>query len=116
MPPPKTRNDYLGLSGHEAVRRAAAETANLHGMGPRGSPLVAGHTSLHVELETLLAKLKGTEECMLFPTGFAANTSVMSALASDPDVHVFSDALNHASIIDGKSSRLPLETCIFSAS
>lgn len=97
----KCSNDYLGLSGHAAVRRAAAEAALAHGMGPRGSPLVAGHTSLHRELELRLAGLKGTEDCLLFPTGFAANMAVMTALASDPDVYVFSDELNHASIIDG---------------
>jgi 8-amino-7-oxononanoate synthase len=73
----------------------------MYGMGPRGSPLVAGHTALHRELEKQLAKLKCTEECLLFPSGFAANMAVITALASDKDVHVYSDELNHASIIDG---------------
>eukprot|EP00281_Chroomonas_sp_CCMP1168_P004084 CAMPEP_0206268568 /NCGR_PEP_ID=MMETSP0047_2-20121206/31783_1 /ASSEMBLY_ACC=CAM_ASM_000192 /TAXON_ID=195065 /ORGANISM="Chroomonas mesostigmatica_cf, Strain CCMP1168" /LENGTH=117 /DNA_ID=CAMNT_0053696909 /DNA_START=27 /DNA_END=377 /DNA_ORIENTATION=- len=74
-------NDYLGLSGHPDVRQAAAEAAQSYGMGPRGSPLVAGHTSLHRELEVALAKLKGTEECLLFPSGFSANMAVLTALA-----------------------------------
>ncbi len=71
-----------------------------YGMGPRASPLVAGHTHIHAQLESVLAKLKGTEDCLLFPTGFAANMAVMSALATG-NVAVFSDELNHASIIDG---------------
>ncbi len=97
----RRRNDYLGLSGHAAVRKSASEAVQAFGMGPRGSPLVAGHTSLHRELEVELAKLKGTEDCLLFPSGFAANMAVITALASGDDVHVFSDELNHASIIDG---------------
>lgn len=56
---------------------------------------------MHRELEVELAQLKGTEECLLFPSGFAANMAVMASLASSEDVHVFSDELNHASIIDG---------------
>ena len=53
------------------------------------------------QLERALADLKGTEDCLLFPTGFAANVAVVSALCSSPDVTIFSDELNHASIIDG---------------
>jgi 8-amino-7-oxononanoate synthase len=90
----------LGLSAHPAVRRAVLDAASEYGMGPRASPLVAGHTHIHAKLETALARLKGTEDCLLFPTGFAANMAVMSALAAG-DVAVFSDELNHASIIDG---------------
>ena len=94
-------NDYLGLSAHPAVRAAAASAAARHGSGPRSSALVCGYTRDHRELETSLASLKRAEEALLFPTGFAANLGVIPALADGPDVHVFSDALNHASIVDG---------------
>ena len=69
--------------------------------GPRSSAVVGGYTFLHEELERRLARLKQTEECLLFPTGFAANMAVVSALCSSPDVTIFSDELNHASIVDG---------------
>ena len=69
--------------------------------GPRSSAVVGGYTFLHEELERRLARLKRTEECLLFPTGFAANMAVVSALCSSPDVTIFSDELNHASIVDG---------------
>ncbi len=62
---------------------------------------MGGYTFLHEELEQRLARLKSTEECLLFPTGFAANMAVVSALCSSPDVTIFSDELNHASIVDG---------------
>ena len=62
---------------------------------------MGGYTFLHEELERRLARLKNTEECLLFPTGFAANMAVVSALCSSPDVTIFSDELNHASIVDG---------------
>ncbi len=92
-------NDYLGLSSHPAVREASAEAAARHGMGPRGAALVCGYTEAHEALEAELAELKGTEAALLFPTGFQANLSVLSALGQSGTV--FSDALNHASIIDG---------------
>ena len=93
-------NDYLGLSTHPEVRRAVAEAAERYGMGPRGSALICGYTTEHAELERAIAALKGTEAALLTPTGFAANLAVMSALGGE-DVAVFSDALNHASIVDG---------------
>jgi 8-amino-7-oxononanoate synthase len=93
-------NDYLGLSTHPSVRKAVLDAVSEYGMGPRASPLVSGHTHIHAKLESALARLKGAEDCLLFPTGFAANMAVMSALAAG-DVAVFSDELNHASIIDG---------------
>ena len=62
-------NDYLGLSSHPAVRAAASDASLRHGCGPRSSPLVAGYTREHRELETALAALKKTEECALFPSG-----------------------------------------------
>ncbi len=93
-------NDYLGLSCHPAVRAAAAEAAAAHGMGPRAAALVCGHTEAHADLEVALARLKGTEAALLFPTGYQANLGVLQALGGD-DATIFSDALNHASIIDG---------------
>src|SRR6478735_2196592 len=92
-------NDYLGLAGDQRVRDAAAETAAQWGAGAGGSPLVSGHMGIHRELEQRLAELKGTEACVLFGSGFLANTGVVAALASDGVVA--SDALNHASIVDG---------------
>nr|CAD1835084.1 unnamed protein product [Ananas comosus var. bracteatus] len=107
-------NDYLGLTSHPAVRKAAAKAARNYGMGPRGSPLVCGQTDYHTLLEASLADLSKKEECVLCPTGFSANMSFISALGSissllalrrmpsDNDkIAIFSDALNHASIIDG---------------
>ncbi|KAH8974020.1 hypothetical protein BDL97_01G079200 [Sphagnum fallax] len=103
-------NDYLGLSVHPAVRSAAAEAALEFGMGPRASALVCGYTYHHRLLESTIAELKSTEECLLCPSGFAANMAVMTAVTSlapgtvkgqENVVAIFSDALNHASIIDG---------------
>lgn len=108
-------NDYLGLSGHPHVRQAVAEAATVFGMGPRTAPLVAGHTTLHARLERELALLKNAESCLLFPTGFAACMAAVSALAADSRAAVFSDALNHASLIDGcrLASRRGAETYIY---
>lgn len=94
-------NDYLGLSTHPKVGKAIAHAAEAVGTGPRSSALVGGFTTLHRQLEVELAQLKGTEDCLLFPSGFAANTAVLASLGSSPDCAIFSDALNHASIIDG---------------
>ena len=93
-------NDYLGLSSHPTVRTAAADAASRLGTGPRGSALICGHTAEHAALEAELARLADTESALLCPTGFAANLVVCEALAG-PDVAIFSDALNHASIIEG---------------
>jgi 8-amino-7-oxononanoate synthase len=105
-PPPKkltlfSSNDYLGLGSHEYVRTASGKAAYLHGAGPRSSPLVCGYTKLHRDLEVGLASLKKTQECLLFPTGFAANTGTIPSLCDSPECEIFSDALNHASIVDG---------------
>jgi glycine C-acetyltransferase/8-amino-7-oxononanoate synthase len=93
-------NDYLGLAGHPALRTAAAEAAQRWGAGAGASPLVSGHMALHRRLETELAAFKGAEACVLFGSGFLANTGVLAALAGRGDV-ILSDALNHASIVDG---------------
>lgn len=93
-------NDYLGLSAHPAVRAAAVEAAGRWGTGSTGSRLVVGTRPPHEGLEQELASWKQREAALVFPTGYAANLGVLSVLGG-PDVTVCSDALNHASIIDG---------------
>jgi 8-amino-7-oxononanoate synthase len=93
-------NNYLGFADHPRVRRAAAEAAMRYGVGAGASRLVSGNMTLHRRLEERLADYKGSERCVLFGSGYLANTGVIAALAQAGDV-VFSDALNHASIIDG---------------
>ncbi|XP_022969783.1 8-amino-7-oxononanoate synthase isoform X4 [Cucurbita maxima] len=107
-------NDYLGLSSHPTIGRAAAKAALEYRMGPRGSALICGYTFHHRLLESCLAKLKKKEDCLLCPTGFAANMALMVAIGNigsllterkasseDQKIAIFSDSLNHASIIDG---------------
>ena len=93
-------NNYLGLADHPRVREAAAEAAMRYGAGAGASRLVSGNMTIHRRLEEQLADFKGAEACLLFGSGYLANAGVVSALAREGDV-VFSDALNHASIIDG---------------
>ena len=93
-------NDYLGLSAHPAVRAAAHDALDRWGTGAGASRLVTGSRPVHAELEAELAQWKGAEAAVCFPTGFAANLGVLSVLGG-PGVRVFSDELNHASIIDG---------------
>lgn len=93
-------NDYLGLASHEALVRAVEDSIGQIGFGAGASPLVNGRGTLHRRLERELADFEGTESVLLFPTGFAANVGVIGSLVSKGDT-VFSDQLNHASIIDG---------------
>jgi glycine C-acetyltransferase/8-amino-7-oxononanoate synthase len=93
-------NDYLGLAEDPRVRAAAAEAAQRWGAGAGSSRLIAGNLTPHRELERELAAFKGSEACLLFGSGFLANTGVIAALAGAGEV-VLSDALNHASIVDG---------------
>jgi len=93
-------NNYLGLADHPRVREAAAEAAMRYGAGSGASRLISGNMTIHRRLEEALAAFKGTETCLLFGSGYLANSGVVSALAREGDV-VFSDALNHASIVDG---------------
>ena len=93
-------NNYLGLADHPRVREAAGEAAERFGAGAGASRLISGSMSLHRRLEQRLAAFKGTESALLYGSGYLANIGVVSALAREGDV-VFSDALNHASIIDG---------------
>jgi 8-amino-7-oxononanoate synthase len=93
-------NDYLGLSAHSGVVAAAHDALARWGAGSGASRLVTGSRPIHTELEQELAEWKGTEAAVCFPTGFAANLGTLCALGGR-DVRVFSDELNHASIIDG---------------
>jgi 8-amino-7-oxononanoate synthase len=93
-------NNYLGLADHPRVREAAAEAAMRWGVGAGASRLVSGNMTVHRRLEEQLAEFKGSDACVLFGSGYLANTGVISALARTGDV-VFSDELNHASIVDG---------------
>jgi 8-amino-7-oxononanoate synthase len=93
-------NNYLGLADHPRVREAAADAAMRWGVGAGASRLVSGTMTVHRRLEEAVAAFKGTESALLFGSGYLANVGVVSALAGPDDV-VFSDELNHASIIDG---------------
>ena len=93
-------NNYLGLANHPALAEAAARAAHEHGVGAGASRLISGSLPLHAELEARLAALKGTEAALLFPSGYHANIGAITTLVGRDDA-VFSDALNHASIIDG---------------
>ena len=93
-------NNYLGLADHARVRGAAAEAAMRWGTGAGASRLISGNMTLHRHLEGKLAEFERTESALLFGSGYLANTGVISALAGRGDV-VYSDELNHASIIDG---------------
>lgn len=93
-------NDYLGLSQHPAVRSAALDAIERWGAGSGASRLVVGSRPVHHELETALAAWRGTDAAIVFPTGFAANLGVLSTFGRR-GVHILSDELNHASIVDG---------------
>lgn len=93
-------NDYLGLTGHPDVQAAIAEGLEHAGAGAAASRLISGTHEVHREAEASLAALVGMDDALLFSSGYAANVGVLSTLPNPEDV-VFSDALNHASIIDG---------------
>jgi len=93
-------NNYLGLAGDPRIIEAVIKAAEKYGTGSTGSRLISGTHKLHTELEEKLAELKETERALVFSTGYAANIGVISALLTDKDA-VYSDELNHASIIDG---------------
>jgi 8-amino-7-oxononanoate synthase len=92
-------NNYLGLADHPRVREAAADAAMRWGVGAGASRLVSGTMTIHGRLEERLAAFKGSEACLLFGSGYLANLGVIGALAASGDT-VFSDELNHASIVD----------------
>ncbi len=93
-------NNYLGLADHPRVREAAADAAMRWGVGAGASRLVSGTMTIHGRLEERLAEFKGSEACLLFGSGYLANIGVIGALAGAGDA-IFSDELNHASIVDG---------------
>jgi glycine C-acetyltransferase len=93
-------NNYLGLANHPKVVEAARQATTKYGVGPAAVRSIAGTTDLHVELEQRLARFKGAEDVITFQSGFTANLGTIAALVTKEDV-IFSDRLNHASIIDG---------------
>ena len=93
-------NNYLGLANHPKIVEAAKEATKKYGVGPAAVRSIAGTMDLHVQLEQRLAKFKGADDVITFQSGFTANLGTISALVGKEDV-VFSDRLNHASIIDG---------------
>jgi len=93
-------NNYLGLATHPAVKAAACAAIARYGCSSGSSRLIAGHFALHAEVERKLAAFKQTEAALLFPSGYQANVGAITALVGRGD-HVYSDALNHASIVDG---------------
>lgn len=93
-------NNYLGLANHPRLREAAKKAIDTYGIGPGAVRSIAGTMTLHNQLEERLAKFKGAEAVITLQSGFTANLATIPALVSKGDV-IFSDQLNHASIIDG---------------
>ena len=93
-------NNYLGLANHPRLRMAAHKAVEEFGVGPGAVRTIAGTMSLHLELEQALAEFKRAEGCISFQSGFSANLATIPALVGRGDI-IFSDELNHASIIDG---------------
>ncbi len=93
-------NNYLGLANHPKVVQAAQAAMEKYGVGPAAVRTIAGTMDLHIELEKRLAAFKGVEAAITFQSGFNANLATIPALVGKEDV-IFSDELNHASIIDG---------------
>jgi len=102
-------NNYLGLANHPQVVAAAKQAIDRYGIGPAAVRTIAGTMGLHLELERRLAAFKGVEAAITFQSGFTANLGTLPALVGKEDV-IFSDELNHASIIDG--SRLSGATIV----
>jgi 8-amino-7-oxononanoate synthase len=93
-------NDYLGYAGDVRLTKAASKAACAEGFGAGASPLVSGHSQAHEQLERAIATLLGVEAALVFPSGFAANSATIPALAGPGDA-IYSDERNHASLIDG---------------
>ncbi len=93
-------NDYLGLSQHPAVKEGSSRAIARAGASASSSRLICGNSDLHERLEAALAALKGKEAALTFASGFSANLGLLSSLVGPGD-HIFSDALNHGSIVDG---------------
>jgi len=93
-------NNYLGLINHPYIKRKSADALKKYGTGSGSSRLISGNTALYDKLEKKIAAFKGCESSLVFSSGYAANVGTISALADKGDI-IFSDELNHASIIDG---------------
>jgi 8-amino-7-oxononanoate synthase len=93
-------NDYLGLANDARLRQAAHDAIDEHGVGAGASALVSGHLRIHHEAEERFAAFGGFDRALLFGNGYLANLGILAALA-DREAHIFSDALNHACLIDG---------------
>jgi glycine C-acetyltransferase len=93
-------NNYLSLSNHSALKKAAIDAVRTHGAGSGSVRPIAGNMDLHMELERRLARFKGAEGSLVYQTGFAANAGLIPQLADAGDI-IVSDELNHGSIIDG---------------
>jgi len=93
-------NNYLGLTTHPKLREAALEATRKFGVGSGAVRTIAGTMNIHMELEEKIARFKNVEACVVFQSGFAANAGTVSAVLGKDDF-IISDALNHASIIDG---------------
>src|ERR1700723_3885495 len=93
-------NNYLGLTTHPKLRRAAIDATRKFGVGSGAVRTIAGTMKMHMDLEKQIAQFKNSEACVVFQSGFAANAGTVSAILGKDDL-VISDELNHASIIDG---------------
>jgi glycine C-acetyltransferase/8-amino-7-oxononanoate synthase len=93
-------NDYLGLANSSLLKARSGQVLQMWGTGSGASPLISGHSRLAQELEDSVAHFKESEAALVFPSGYAANVGVISQLAGPEDL-ILSDALNHASIVDG---------------
>jgi glycine C-acetyltransferase len=93
-------NNYLGLATHPYVVQKSVDAARVYGTGLSGPPLLNGYTTLHRKLEERLAALKGTEDAMIYSSGYGANVGMVSGLASRNDIILY-DAYSHASFCDG---------------
>src|SRR5882762_1150971 len=93
-------NNYLGLTTHPKLREAALEATRRYGVGSGAVRTIAGTMKIHMELEEKIARFKNVEACVVFQSGFAANAGTVSAILGKEDF-IVTDALNHASIIDG---------------
>jgi 8-amino-7-oxononanoate synthase len=102
-------NDYLGLSKHPVVLQAAIDALHRDGAGATASRLVVGTRAVHAELEHAIAQWQHTDRALVLPSGYQANVAAMTVLGA-ADATIFSDELNHASIIDG--CRLAKARCV----
>ncbi len=93
-------NNYLGLTTHPKLKEAAIQATRKYGVGSGAVRAISGTMDLHMELEKRLAKFKGSEASLTYPTGFQANSGLIPQLVGDQDL-IISDELNHGSIIDG---------------